>query len=213
MLKLYDYFRSSASFRVRIALNIKKIDFQPVPIHLVNNGGEHISEEYSKLNPHQLVPLLQDHDLCITQSLAIIEYIDETYPLPPLLPTNPLDRAFVRSISLSIAADMHPLNNLRVLNYLKNEFQITDQQKQQWYQHWITKGFTALEKQLSSSKTTGEFCYGDQPTIADLCLAPQMYNAKRFSCDLTDYPTLNRIDANCRQHPAFIKAWPEETVT
>jgi maleylpyruvate isomerase len=213
MLKLYDYLRSSASFRVRIALNLKKVDFQAVPVHLVNNGGEQFSEEYSKINPHHLVPLLQDHDIRITQSLAIIEYLDEVYPEPPLLPTNPVDKALVRAMALSIAADIHPLNNLRVLTYLKNEFNISDQQKQQWYQHWITKGFTALEKQLSSSQTTGEFCYGDQPTIADLCLVPQMYNAKRFSCDLSAYPTLGRIDENCRKHSAFIKAWPEETVT
>src|SRR3990167_8803335 len=141
MLKLYDYFRSSAAFRVRIALNLKQLDYQVIPIHLVNHGGEQFSETYTKINPQHLVPSLQDDDLILTQSLAIIEYLDEKYPLPPLLPEDSYSKALVRAFALVIAADIHPLNNLRVLNYLTREFKITEEQKSQWYQTWIGKGF------------------------------------------------------------------------
>jgi len=212
MLKLYDYFRSSASFRVRIALNLKQLDYQIIPIHLVNNSGEQFSEMYAKLNPQHLVPALQEGDRILTQSLAIIEYLDEKYVSPPLLPTDSYHKALVRAFALVIAADIHPLNNLRVSKYLKNEFKITEEQKNQWYQQWIAQGFTALEKQLVLYKATGDFCFGDTPTLADICLVPQMYNARRFSCDLSNYPTLVRVDAHCQQHPAFNKAFPAETV-
>lgn len=210
MLKLYNYYRSSASYRVRIALNLKELDYQEIPIHLVNNGGEQHSAEYQAVNPQGLVPTLQDGDHIIHQSLAIIEYLDEVYPYPALLPEDPYQKAFTRAIALEIAADLHPLNNLRVLKYLTQELGVSEEKKSQWYQHWVAKEFSALEKKLSSSKLTGEYCVGDSPTLADICLVPQMYNARRFSCDITPYPTLVRIDAHCQQQPAFIKAFPKE---
>ncbi|OGT45752.1 MAG: maleylacetoacetate isomerase [Gammaproteobacteria bacterium RIFCSPHIGHO2_12_FULL_41_20] len=210
MLILYDYFRSSAAFRVRIALNIKQLTYQAIPIHLVNNNGEQFSENYSKINPQNLVPALQDHQRIITQSIAIIEYLDEQYPTPPLLPHDSCTKALIRAFSLAIAADIHPLNNLRVLNYLKNTFSITEEQKNIWYQHWIKQGFTALEKQLISYNMSGNFCFGDTPTLADICLVPQMYNARRFACDLSHYPTLINIDKHCQQHPDFKNAFPVE---
>ncbi len=213
MLKLYNYFRSSASFRVRIALNLKGISYQEIPVHLVNNGGEQYFAEYTAINSQNLVPTLRDEDNIMTQSLAIIEYLDEKYPEPPFLPKDLYQKALVRSFALAIACEIHPLNNLRVLNYLRDEFHISDEQKNQWYQHWIAKGFTALEKQLVSQKKQTDFCFGNTPTLADIFLVPQMYNARRFACDVSAYPNMLRIDANCQQHPAFIKAWPEEIKT
>jgi maleylpyruvate isomerase len=210
MLKLYNYFRSSASFRVRIALNLKGLDYKKIPIHLVNHGGEQHSAEYAAINPQSLVPALSDNEKIITQSMAIIEYLEEKYPTPPLLPTDHYQRALVRAFSLAIAADTHPLNNLRVLNYLKDELNISEDQKNKWYQHWIAKSFSALETQLASSVYTGDYCFGNSPTMADIFLVPQMFNARRFSCDLSAYPTLTRIDAHCQQHVAFITAHPEE---
>jgi maleylpyruvate isomerase len=212
MLKLYDYFRSSSSFRVRIALNLKELDYQAIPIHLLNNGGEQFGKRYQKINPHSLVPALEHQDVIITQSLAIIEYLDETYPHPALLPTNAAHKALVRSFALSIAADLHPLNNLRVMKYLSSELNITEEKKTQWYQHWIKVGLTGLEEQLRSQALLGRFCFGDTPTLADVCLVPQLFNARRFSCDLSAYPELIRIDANCQLHDAFTKAWPAEAV-
>lgn len=212
MLKLYDYFRSSASFRVRIALNLKKIHYEAVPIHLANQGGEQHSPRYLNLNPQGLVPTLEAGEHTLTQSLAIIEYLDETYPVPPLLPKPPYERALTRAFALSIVADIHPLNNLRVLKYLTGTLNITEEQKSAWYQHWITEGFQALEKQLKMNSLAGEFCFGAHPTLADICLVPQMYNARRFSCDLSAYPSLVRIDKNCQKHPAFMNAWPLETI-
>lgn len=213
MLKLYDYFRSSASFRVRIALNLKGLDYQAIPIHLTNNGGEQFSAEYQKINPQHLVPALQDGNHIITQSLAIIEYLQEVYPSPSLLGINPYETALIRSFALTIAADIHPLNNLRVLKYLVDECHLSDDQKTEWYHHWIAKGLSALEKQLTTHASSSDFCFGNRPTLADVCLIPQMLNAKRFTCDLSPYPTLFRIDANCQQHDAFRKAYPVETVT
>ncbi len=213
MLTLYDYFRSSACFRVRIALNLKKLTHETIPIHLIKQGGEQFSLEYKKINPHSLVPALQDDDKLLTQSIAIIEYLDEVYPQPALLPQDPYQKALVRAFALSIAADLHPLNNLRVLTYLTNEFNISEEKKIKWYQHWATKGLAALEKQLVSYGTATSFCFADEPSMADICLIPQLYNARRFYCDLHPYPTLTRIDANCRQIRAFHDAWPiEETV-
>jgi len=212
MLTLYDYFRSSACFRVRIALNLKRLDYHAIPVHLVNNGGEQFTEKYLKINPQCLVPALQDGDSIITQSLAIIEYLDETYPAPALLPVNSLHKALVRSFALSIAADIHPLNNLRVLKYLTSELTVSEEKKNQWYQHWISLGLTALETQIRSNNMAGDFCFGDTPTLADICLVPQLFNARRFSCDLSSYPELIRIDANCQQLDAFTRAWPIEAV-
>ncbi|MBX3709117.1 MAG: maleylacetoacetate isomerase [Gammaproteobacteria bacterium] len=213
MLKIYDYFRSSASFRVRIALNVKKLDYQTIPVHLLNHGGEQFSDAYQQINPQCLVPTLQDGANTLSQSLAIIEYLEEIYPSPSLLPSHPYEKALVRAFALTIAADLHPLNNLRVLQYLTNEYKITEEQKSRWYHHWIEKGLSALEKQLTSQKSSSDFCFGDNLTLADICLIPQMYNARRFACNLNVYPTLVRIDAHCQQHPAVIKALPAEPVT
>lgn len=210
MLKLYDYFRSSASFRVRIALNIKQLDYSAVPIHLINHGGEQHSEQYKAVNPQGLVPSLQDGHHIITQSLAIIEYVNDCYPTPPLLSSDLYQRALMRSFALSIAADIHPLNNVRVLNYLAGEFDITADQKSCWYQHWLSIGLSALESQLSKWHCSGRYCFGDTPSLADICLVPQLYNARRFSCSLKAYPLLTSIDAACQEHEAFKEAWPEE---
>lgn len=213
MLKLYDYFRSSASFRVRIALNLKGLEYEKIPIHLVNNGGEQFSASYQAINPQNLVPVLQDGNKTVTQSLAIIEYLDETHPTPPLLPNDSYLKAIARSIALSISADIHPLNNLRVLKYLSNELHITEEQKNQWYQHWVDKGLSALEKQLTQLNISGDFCIGNSVTLADICLVPQLFNARRFHCDISAYPTLTRIDANCQKLAAFTQAWPSEDMT
>lgn len=212
MLKLYDYFRSSASFRVRIALALKKISYETIPVHLLNQGGEQRLPRYLNVNPQGLVPTLEAGEHLITQSLAIIEYLDEMHPTPALLPKHPYERALVRAFALSIAADIHPLNNLRVLNYLKSTFAMDDEQKLSWIQHWCHEGLQALEKQVKMQALARDFCYGDQPTLADICLVPQLYNARRFSCDLTAYPLLVKIDQHCQNHPAFKQAWPLETI-
>jgi maleylacetoacetate isomerase len=208
MLKLYDYFRSSAAFRVRIALNLKNLPYEKIPIHLINNDGEQHSDQYKKINPQELVPALQVDDHIITQSLAIIEYLEEKYPEPTLLPTDLVQRAQVRKIALTVATDMHPLNNLRVLQYLANTLTITEEQKNTWYQHWMAKGLIALEKWLKN--TAGDFCFGNSITLADVFLIPQIFNAYRFNCDVAPYPTLIKIYNHCKELPAFKKAWPEE---
>lgn len=212
MLKLYDYYRSSAAYRVRIALNLKNLPYESIPIHLINNGGEQHSAAYQAINPQQLVPALVDDNHVLTQSLAIIEYLNDTHPEVPLLPTDAYEKALVRAFALSIAADIHPLNNLRMLNQLQSEFSATDAQKAAWIHHWIGKGFTALETQLAKQKNT-KFCFGNEPTLADICLAPQMFSARRFNCDLTAYPRLVAIDAECQKLEAFQKAYPKEPVT
>ncbi|OGT64022.1 MAG: maleylacetoacetate isomerase [Gammaproteobacteria bacterium RIFCSPHIGHO2_12_FULL_45_9] len=213
MLQLFDYFRSSASFRVRVALNLKGLPYDLVPIHLVNHGGEHLTPEYQTINPSSLVPTLKEGDKVLTQSLAIIEYLNDLHPEPPLLPSEPYEKALVRAFSLSIAADIHPLNNLRVLTYLTDHLNLNEAAKTKWYQHWITKGFSALETQLNAHPHSFQFCFGHQPSLADICLVPQCYNARRFNCDLSPYPTLMRIDQTCQQHKAFEKAWPTESAT
>jgi maleylacetoacetate isomerase len=212
MLKLFDYYRSSASFRVRIALNLKQLEYEVIPIHLVKNGGEQHSEKYQAINPQSLVPALQDDNKMLTQSLAIIEYLDELYPSPRLLPTDAYKKALVRAFALAIVADTHPLNNARVLKYLTQELKITEEQKNKWYQHWIATGLSALEKKLVASNHAGKYCFGDSITMADICLIPQMYNARRFACDLGAYPTLTRIDTYCQTQEAFKAAWPAEEV-
>lgn len=206
MLTLYDYFRSSACYRVRIALNLKELDYKTVPINLVNEGGEQYSRDYRVLNPQSLVPTLCDDDKVLTQSLAIMEYLEEIHPDPSLLPQGAVARAYVRSLALIIVAEMHPLNNLRVRKYLSEILKTTDAQSDAWYQHWIHNGFTALEKKLQSSPWVGEYCYGNAPTIADICLVPQVANAQRFECEMHDYPIITRINATCLQHPAFLQA-------
>lgn len=208
-MKLHTYFRSSAAYRVRIALNLKGIQAEMAPVHLLKDGGEQFSAAYDALNPSHLVPLLEDGGMRLTQSLAIIEYLDETHPQPPLLPPDARGRARVRALAQAIACDIHPINNLRVLKYLSEELGVSADQKNAWYRHWVALGLQALETQLAREPETGRFCHGDTPTIADCCLVPQLYNARRFECDLTSYPTLLAIADRCEQLPAFADARPE----
>ncbi len=205
-MKLYSYFRSSAAYRVRIALNLKEIAYEIQPVHLVKN--EQQQEQYVALNPSQLVPTLIDQDQALTQSLSILEYLEEQYPASPLLPKDRIERAKVRAFAQVIACDIHPLDNLRVLKYLKNDLAVNDEQKNQWYQHWIIEGFKSLEKQLQHSN--GQFCFGTQATIADCCLIPQVYNAKRFKIDLSAFPKIESIYQHCLTLPAFLHAAPEQ---
>ncbi|MDK2124505.1 maleylacetoacetate isomerase [Parachitinimonas caeni] len=204
---LYTYFRSSAAWRTRIALLLKGLPHQLAPIHLLRNGGEQHSPEYKAINPQEVVPTLQEGDIAITQSLAIIEYLDEVHPSPPLLPADPLARARVRELALTIACDIHPVNNLKILQYLKGPLGRSQQEADDWYRHWIRQGFDAFEKKLAALGS-GDFCVGDHPTIADLCLVPQVFNARRFNVDLTPYPRIVRIDAHCMTLPAFIESQP-----
>jgi len=206
-LKLYDYFRSSAAYRVRIALNLKGLAPERVFVHLAK--GEQLAGDYLSVNPQGLVPaLITDDGLVLSQSLAIIDWLDETHPVPPLLPADPNERARVRSIALAIACDIHPLNNLRVLNYLSNTLGVTAEQRTGWYRYWIDLGFEALEKRLAGDPRTGPFCHGQAPTLADVCLVPQVANARRFHVDLSPYPAIVRIDAACAALPAFADAAP-----
>ncbi|GGQ17008.1 maleylacetoacetate isomerase [Shewanella litoralis] len=211
-MKLYGYWRSSAAYRVRIALNIKQLSAQQISVHLVNNGGEQHSQAYHQLNPQHLVPTLVDEgiegELNLSQSLAIIEYLEEKYPQEAVLPSNIEHRAIVRSMAQAIACEIHPLDNLRVLQYLVKDMGVSDADKMRWYQHWITLGFTALEAQLS--QYAGRYCFGDTPTLADICLVPQVYNAKRFNVPLDDFPNIVRIDHACNQLSAFADAAPEQ---
>jgi maleylacetoacetate isomerase len=206
-MKLFDYFRSSAAYRVRIALNLKSVAPERAFVHLAK--GQQRDVGYLALNPQGLVPALElDDGTVLTQSLAIIHWLDETYPDPPLLPTDPLARARARSIALAIACDIHPLNNTRVLNYLSHTLGVSDEQRSGWYKYWIDLGFEALELRLAREPGTGRFCQGDVPTLADVCLVPQVANARRFNIDLTPYPTIVRIDAACNALPAFATAAP-----
>ncbi len=207
MFKLYDYFRSSACYRVRIALNLKKIPYEQIPIHLVQ--GKQLTPEYQKVNPQLLVPALTlpESNQVLTQSMAIIEYLDETNKETPLLPSDPIARAQVRAFSQIVACDIHPVDNLRVLKYLKHELDVNDEQKMKWYFHWLELGFNAMEKLLQSYH--GLFCFGDNPSLADVCLIPQVYNAKRFEFSLDNYPLIKKIDDYCAKQNAFIKALPE----
>lgn len=209
MLVLYTYFRSSAAYRVRIALELKGLPYKAVPVHLVRGGGEQHSAAFAMLNPAELVPVLMDGEVTLTQSLAIIEYLDEVHPAPALLPPDAAGRARVRAIAQTIACEIHPLNNLRVLQRLEATLGASAQTKSDWYAHWVTLGFTALESMLSQSAATGRYCHGDTPTLADCCLVPQIYNAERFGISLAAYPTLCRIGQSCLELPAFQKASPE----
>ncbi len=208
MLKLYSYYRSSAAFRTRIALNLKQVEYEIIPIHLLKDGGQQHSLSYHQLNPQGLVPALEDDGNIITQSIAIIEYLEEKIPTPSILPTDLITRAKARAVAQAIACDIHPLNNLRVLNYLTQQFLVDEPQKVGWYQHWIELGLRALEQQLAHASTTGKCCFGNTPTIADICLIPQLLNARRFHCSLSDYPTLIAIEEHCLTLPAFTAALP-----
>jgi maleylpyruvate isomerase len=208
-MKLYSYFRSSAAYRVRIALNLKGLSYEYVPVHLLRDGGEQLKPAYREVNPDGIVPtLIDDEDHAIRQSLAIIEYLEETHPEPALLPKSPADRAHVRSLALQVACEIHPVNNLRVLKYLKHTLGVDDAAKDAWYRHWIEAGFETLEQRLASDARTGKLCFGDTPTIADLCLVPQVFNANRFKIDTTRYPTIQRVHDYASQLDAFAKAAP-----
>ncbi|MVW80310.1 maleylacetoacetate isomerase [Bordetella sp. 02P26C-1] len=209
-MQLYSYFRSSAAYRVRIALNLKGLPYEYLGVHLLKSGGEQFSEAYRSVNPTALVPTLVDGDVSIGQSLAIVEYLDETHPDPALLPADAAGRARVRAIAQTIACDTHPLNNLRVLKYLKRELNIDDESRDAWYRHWVALGLGAVETMLANSAATGEFCHGDAPGLADICLVPQVFNARRLNCDLSAMPNVLRIDAVCRALPAFDLAAPEK---
>ncbi|HTK80278.1 MAG TPA: maleylacetoacetate isomerase [Rhizomicrobium sp.] len=206
---LYTYFRSSAAFRVRIALNLKGIKPEMRFVHLLNDGGQQHSADYKALNPQELIPTLVHNGRAISQSLAIIEYLNEVVPEPPFLPADAEGRARVRSIAYAIACDIHPVNNLRVNQYLKRTFDADTDVQIAWQRHWIALGFDALEAMLASSRETGRYCHGDRPTLADICLIPQMANAHRVKLDLSPYPTLTRIEAEALANPAFEAALPK----
>ncbi|MCA9664947.1 MAG: maleylacetoacetate isomerase [Myxococcales bacterium] len=207
MLELYGYFRSSAAYRVRIALNLKGLAYEQRSLALLKH--EQSAPEYLAINPQGRVPCLVDGEHALAQSLAIIEYLDEKHPEPPLLPSDPLGRARVRKLAQVVACDIHPLDNLRVLRYLKHELGVSDEGKDAWYAHWIVEGFGAIERELGESPHTGSYCHGETPTIADLCLVPQCYNARRFNIDLASFPIIERIEAHCLAQSAFAAAVPE----
>lgn len=204
---LHGYFRSSAAYRTRIALNLKGIEYENQFVHL--RKKDQYLDPFLALNPQGLVPVLVDEDNVVNQSIAILEYLDETHPEPAFLPESASDRAYVRSIALAIACDIHPLNNLRILRYLDYNLKLDESQRSEWYRHWIDVGFRALETKLSTAKLHGKFCLADTPTMADICLVPQVSNARRFNCDLNDFPILVEIDKNCKQLEAFQRAAPE----
>jgi maleylpyruvate isomerase len=208
-MKLFGYFRSSAAFRVRIALNLKGLDYEQASIHLRKN--QQFGSDYIKLNPQALVPALEDDGhLVLSQSLAIMEYLEETRPKPALMPKTPLERARVRSIALMIACDIHPIDNLRVLRYLADPLRHDEKAVETWFNHWIRLGFDAIERRLSAEAGTGRFCHGDTPGLADCCLVPQVVNAQRHkSFDFTPYPTIMRIFETCRAVPQIAAAFPE----
>jgi len=205
-MKLYGYFRSSAAFRVRIALNLKKLDYETAAIHLRRN--DQTKPDYLGVNPQGLVPALEDGGRTLIQSLAIIEYLDETFPEPPLLPKDRADRARVRALAEIVACDIHPINNLRVLRYLAHSLGHQEAAVASWYNHWIDAGFRAFERLLTKDPRTGAFCHGDAPGLADVTLIPQVVNAERYELDLTPYPTIVRIYESCMQLAAFIAAHP-----
>ena len=207
-MELYTYFRSSAAFRVRIALNLKGIKPDNHCIHLVKDGGQQHKPEFMAVNPQGFVPALVDEGHVVTQSIAIIAYLDETHPNPPLLPKDPVGRARVRALSLVIACDIHPLQNTRVMKYLETELHADEEARKQWINRWITEGFTALEKLLMDG-STGKCCHGDTPTMADVLLVPQMFSARRFGVDTAPFPTLRRIDDYCQTLKAFQDAAPK----
>jgi len=207
-MKLYDYYRSSASYRVRIALHYKNIECELTHVNLLESAQK--EEAYSEKNPQMLVPLLEDDQVRLNQTLAILEYLEEKFPSPSLLPEKLADKMAVKAFAQEIACEIHPLNNLRVLKYLKNDLDLSDKKKLEWYHHWLREGFTSLETRVS--KTNGAFCFGNSPTWADLFLIPQMYNAYRFEFPMNDFPLLSKIYSHCLQQDYFIKASPEERV-
>lgn len=207
-MKLYNYFRSSASFRVRIALNWKRLPFEYIAVHLTKAGGEQLTPAFRAVNPEALIPVLDDDGHVLTQSLAIIEYLDEMHPQPPLLPADPAARAYVRAVALAIACDIHPLNNLRVLRYLVRTLKVSDEQKNTWYRHWVEEGLAALEARLVAEGRTSRYALGDTVTLADVVIVPQVFNAQRYECRLDHAPLVMRIFDHCMQLPEFADAQP-----
>lgn len=211
-IELFSYWRSSAAYRVRIGLNLKGLPHRITPVHLVREGGEQHGAAYAALNPQELVPTLRHGERVLQQSMAILEYLDEVFPAPPLLPADAEGRARVRALAQLVACDIHPINNLRVMQYLERDLQLPADARTQWTLHWMAEGFAAMETMLADSADTGTFCHGDRPGLADICLLPQLYNAHRFGLDLAPYPTLRRIEAACQQLDAFIAARPENQI-
>ena len=205
-MQLYNYFRSSASYRVRIALALKGLDYDYLPVHLARS--EHLQEGYEQVSATRLVPVLKDGDKLLSQSLAIIEYLEETHPSPPLLPGDAVARARIRALTLDVACEIHPLNNLRVLRYLVHDLKVSEDDKNRWYRHWVETGLEAVERQLAGHPATGRFCHGDTPTMADCALVPQISNAQRFDCRLDHVPTGMSIYAECMRLDAFAKTQP-----
>jgi maleylacetoacetate isomerase len=208
MLRLYSYFRSSAVFRVRIALNLKGLSYETIPVHLLREGGQQHAPDFVQRNPAHLVPVLQDDADTLTQSLAIIEYLEEQYPMPPLLPKKPVERAKIRALALDVACDIHPLNNLRVTQHLADPLGIDEDRRTAWMLHWMTVGLTALEQKLQGAHSGSGYCYGESPTLADCFLVPQTFNALRIKCPVDQFPTIMRIYETCMKLPAFEKAAP-----
>jgi maleylacetoacetate isomerase len=208
-LRLYSYWRSSAAYRVRIGLHLKGLSFDTMPVHLVRDGGEQHSPGFHQANPQELVPVLEHGQRMLRQSLAILEYLDEVWPQPALLPATARERQRVRALAQLVACDIHPLNNLRVLQYLEREWGVPQPERDNWVRHWMVAGFDAFEAMLAEHPSTGTFCDGNAPTLADCCLVPQLYNARRFGVDLAPYPTMLRIERACLEMPAFQDALPE----
>jgi len=206
-MKLYGYYRSSAAYRLRIALQLKGLEWQSVPVNLLKGEQQNLS--FRQFNPQGLVPVLSVEDKLLTQSLAIIEWLDEEYPQVALLPKETLAKAQVRALAYQVAMEIHPLNNLKVVKYLTNDLELDESKKIQWYRHWIAQGFSALEQSLRQLDCRGQFCFGSSPTLADVCLIPQVYNALRFECDMNDYPLIRGIWKHCNSITAFQKAAPE----
>lgn len=207
-MQLYTYFRSSAAYRVRIVLGLKGLGWQAVPVHLLKEGGQQNSASYKALNPAGLVPVLTDGTAVLKQSLAIIEYLEEQYPASPVLPGNAVERAHIRGLAYDIACDLHPINNLRILKYLENPLALTAEQRKEWYLHWVAVGLEAFEQQLVAYNQVGDFCYGSTPTLADVCLIPQVFNAHRFGYSTDHLPRVTKAIQACAQLPAFIQAEP-----
>ena len=205
-IKLFSYWRSSATFRVRIALNLKNLSHEVIPVDLLKQGGEQHLPSYSAKNPQDLVPVLEHGSDVLRQSLTIIEFLEEIYPTPALLPNNAHERAWIRALSMDIACDIHPLNNLRVMKYLHKQLQLSDDQKSEWTKHWLEIGLAGVEKTLTSQARAGKFCFGDDPGMADACLIPQIMNAKASNCDLSKFTKIQQVFDECMKLPAFIQA-------
>jgi maleylpyruvate isomerase len=210
-VNLYSYFRSSAAYRVRIALNLKNLTYQVVPVHLLREGGQQHTAEFASKSPAHMVPVLEDNSAMLTQSLAIIEYLEETHPNPALLPGNALERAQIRALALDIACDTHPLANLRVMQYLSAELKLEESVRTEWSKRWVLTGLGIVEKKLAG-RPGGDYCFGSTPTLADCCLIPQVFNARRLHCDLATMPNVSRISEHCMQLPAFQRAAPERQI-